>query len=65
MREVVDFFRRNPQALVLLMICLILGVGAFIAVLISIGTSGKTTGPGYPNGAVTLFRSLTAALPLR
>ena len=65
MRDVVDFFRRNPQALALLVICLLLGIGAFIAVLISIGTSGKTTGPGYPNGAVTLFHALAPVLPLR
>ena len=63
MRDVVEFFRRNPQALALLAICLILGIGAFIAVLISVGTSGHTTGPGYPSGAVTPFRALAAALP--
>ncbi len=63
MHDLVEFFRRNPQALVLLLICLILGIGTFIAVLIAIGTSGKTTGPGYPNGAVTLFHALTATLP--
>jgi len=60
MHNVVDFFRRNPQALVLLIICVLLGVGTFIAVLISIAGSSNHSGPGYPNGAVTAFQALTA-----
>jgi hypothetical protein len=63
MHELVDFFRRNPQAFALLLICLILGIGTFIAVLISLGASGNTSGPGYPNGSIMLFRALAAALP--
>jgi hypothetical protein len=54
----IDFFRRNPQALVLLLICLVLGVGAFIAVLIGVASSGSRSGPGYPNGTVLLLQSL-------
>jgi hypothetical protein len=54
MRDLVNFFRRNPQALALLLICLVLGIGAFIAVLIGIGSSGTRTGPGYPSGTVLL-----------
>jgi hypothetical protein len=55
MHEVVKFFRRNPQALALLLICLVLGIGAFIAVLIGVASSGSRTGPGYPSGTVLLF----------
>ena len=55
MHDIVNFFRRNPQALALLVICLVLGIGAFIAVLIALASSGSQTGPGYPNGTVFLF----------
>jgi hypothetical protein len=63
MHDLVQFFRRNPQALALLVICVVLGIGTFIAVLIALGTSGNTTGPGYPSGSVTLFHALAAVLP--
>jgi hypothetical protein len=52
--DIVNFFRRNPQALALLLICLVLGIGAFIAVLIGIGSSGTKNSPVYPSGTVVL-----------
>jgi hypothetical protein len=55
----VDFFRRNPQALVLLVICVVLGIGTFIAILIAIATSHSHTGPGYPSGVLTGLQALT------
>jgi hypothetical protein len=60
MHNMVEFFRRNPQALALLIICVVLGVGTFIAVLISIVGSSNHSGPGYPNGAVSALQALTA-----
>lgn len=60
MHDIVEFFRRNPQALALLIICVVLGIGTFIAVLISIGSSSNHNGPGYPNGMVSAFQALTA-----
>jgi hypothetical protein len=60
----VDFFRRNPQALALLVICLVLGIGAFIAVLIGVASSGSRTGPGYPGGTVRMFQGLLRATGL-
>ena len=62
MRKLADFFRRNPQALVLLIICVVLGIGTFIAILIAIASSSNHTGPGYPSGAVTPLRALVSAL---
>jgi hypothetical protein len=59
--DIVNFFRRNPQALALLVICLVLGIGAFIAVLIGVASSGSRSGPGYPNGTVLFFHGLSAA----
>ena len=52
MQGVIKFFRANPQALVLLVICVVLGLGTFIAVLIALASSpnGQTTGD--PEGVV-------------
>ena len=60
MHDIVEFFRRNPQALALLIICLVLGIGTFIAVLIAIAGSSNHTGPGYPNGTITALQALAA-----
>ncbi len=57
MQGLLDFFRRNPQALVLLVICVVLGLGTFIAVLIALGGSSQK-GPGYPSGVVAASHSL-------
>jgi hypothetical protein len=62
MRDLIDFFRRNPQVFALLVICLLLGVGTFIAVLIAIAGSPSQKGPGYPNGAVTVLQALVTLL---
>jgi hypothetical protein len=58
----VEFFRRNPQALALLVICVVLGIGTFIAILVSLASSPNHSGPGYPNGAVTAFQALVGVL---
>jgi hypothetical protein len=60
--DILNFFRRNPQALVLLVICLVLGIGAFVAVLIGVASSGSRSGPGYPNGTVLLFHGMSAGI---
>ena len=38
MQGVIKFLRANPQALVLLVICVVLGLGTFIAVLIALAS---------------------------
>ncbi|HTX10854.1 MAG TPA: hypothetical protein VME22_19670 [Solirubrobacteraceae bacterium] len=52
MQGVIKFFRANPQALVLLVICVVLGLGTFIAVLVALASSpnGQTTGD--PEGVI-------------
>lgn len=62
MQGLIDFFRRNPQALALLLICAVLGIGTFIAVLIAIAGSSQT-GPGYPSGVVAAFHALLTVFP--
>lgn len=51
-KDLVAYFRANPQVLVLLVICVVLGLGTFIAVLIALATSGSTTPTGEPSGAI-------------
>jgi len=62
MHDIVEFFRRNPQAFALLVICVVLGIGTFIAILISLASSSSHKGPGYPNGVVTALQALTVVL---
>jgi hypothetical protein len=64
---VASYFRTNPQVLVLLIICIVLGLGTFIAVLISLATAGSDQTTGEPSGAILGAHAiLTAArwLPL-
>lgn len=58
MHGVVRYFRTNPQALALLVICLILGLGTFIAVIVALITAGSTTTTGEPNGLITAVHLL-------
>jgi hypothetical protein len=57
MRDVLQFLRANPQAAILLAICLILGLGTLIAVMISALSSGATpASSGGDAGAIRLLR---------
>lgn len=58
MRVLIQFFRANPQALALALICLILGVGTFIAVLVALAQSGGGTPSGEPDGVIMVGRAL-------
>ena len=52
------YFRANPQVFVLLVICLVLGLGTFIAVLIAFAQTGATTLSGEPSGVIALAGAL-------
>ncbi len=54
-RTVIAFFKANPQVLILLIICVVLGLGTFIAVLFGVASSGSTTTNGYPSGLILSF----------
>ena len=59
---VIAYFRANPQVFALLLICLVLGLGTFIAVLVSLVTAGSDQTTGDPSGAIFGAHSaLTAA----
>ena len=56
--DLVRFLRANPQVFILLLVCLILGIGTFLAVVFGILTAGSTTTTGQPNGAIGLAHLL-------
>lgn len=49
---VITFLRANPQVLVLLVICLVLGLGTFLAVLFGLIAAGNGQTTGEPSGTV-------------
>ncbi len=54
-----SFFRENPQVLALLVICLVLGLGTFFAVVFGLVAAGQHATPnGEPSGAITFGRAL-------
>lgn len=55
------FFRENPQVLVLLVVCLVLGIGTFLAVIFGLLSAGNQPVTGEPSGAVLPL--LTHAVP--
>jgi hypothetical protein len=65
-RDVVQFFRANPQAAILLAIVLVLGLGTMIAVLFaSVGGSGSggANNPANDGGVILLGHLLGALTP--
>ena len=58
MQDVKNFFRANPQVLVLVVISLVLGLGTFLAVIFGLLSSGSVTTNGEPSGVVGLLAGL-------
>jgi hypothetical protein len=52
------YFRANPQVFILFLVCLVLGLGTFIAVLIALVQSGATTPSGEPSGVIAFAGAL-------
>ncbi len=52
MHDVIKFLRDNPQALALLVICVVLGIGTFIAVVIALITAPTDQTTGEPSGVI-------------
>lgn len=52
MQGAIAYFRANPQVFVLLVICVVLGLGTFIAVLIALATSPSQQTTGEPSGLI-------------
>lgn len=58
--DLVKFFRSNPQALALLIVCIVLGLGTFLAVMIGLITASSHNTAGYPEGLISAVRLLAA-----
>jgi hypothetical protein len=57
MADLRRFLRSNPQVLVLLIICLVLGIGTFLAVFFGLISSGHIAPNGEPSGVVVALRT--------
>ena len=62
MGQMARYFRANPQVFVLAVICVVLGLGTFIAVLIALATAGSSATTGDPSGSIGLLQTLVALL---
>ena len=58
MQDAKKFFRANPQAFVLLVICIVLGLGTFLAVVFGLVAAGSTKVTGEPSGAILALGAL-------
>jgi hypothetical protein len=65
MRAVVNYFRANPQVFLLFLVCVVLGLGTFIAVLVALVQSGNTTPSGEASGVIGVAGALLGALSAR
>jgi hypothetical protein len=54
-REIIAFFRENPQVLVLLVVCIVLGLATFFAVIFGLITAGSSQTTGEPSGVIALL----------
>jgi len=52
MQDVIKFLRANPQVLVLLVVCLVLGIGTFLVVVFGLVTAPTDQTTGEPSGAI-------------
>jgi hypothetical protein len=58
MQAVIRFLRANPQVGLLLVICVVLGLGTFIAVLIALVTAPTDQTTGEPSGVIAVAQTL-------
>lgn len=58
MQDLKKFFRTNPQAFLLLLVCVVLGLGTFLAVVFGLVTSGSTKPTGQPTDTIFALRVL-------
>jgi hypothetical protein len=57
MREIAQFLKENPQVLVLLVVCVVLGLGTFLAVVFGLLSSGGGKYGGEPSGSLPVLRA--------
>jgi hypothetical protein len=59
---VIAYLRANPQATVLLVICIVLGLGTFLAVVVALLTAGSDQTTGEPSGVIFAAHAAVAVL---
>lgn len=64
MKPLIAFFRANPQVFVLVLVCLILGIGTFFAVVFGLVSAGSDTTNGEPSGVIGSLNALVGLLAL-
>jgi hypothetical protein len=62
MQAVIKFLRANPQVAVLVVICIVLGFGTFVAVVIGLVTAPTDQTTGEPSGAMLGAQALWHAV---
>lgn len=62
MRAMVQYFRANPQVFLLFLVCVVLGLGTFVAVLVALVQSGNTAPTGEPSGVIGAAGTVVAML---
>jgi hypothetical protein len=66
LRDALKYLRANPQVAVLLVICVVLGLGTFFAVLISlVSSNGQSTGDPDGSSIGVLHAALSTARIIR
>ncbi|MDQ2761097.1 MAG: hypothetical protein M3Y17_11895 [Actinomycetota bacterium] len=60
MRKIAELLRANPQLALLLAITIVLGVGTFLAVVLSLAGSGHGAVAGQPSGSIGVFQTMLA-----
>ena len=53
--DAIRYLRANPQVLVLVIICLVLGIGTFLAVIVDLVLSGSGRTTGEPSGVIAVL----------
>jgi hypothetical protein len=53
-RALTKYFRANPQVFLLFLVCVVLGLGTFIAVVVALVQSGTTTPSGEPSDVIAI-----------
>jgi hypothetical protein len=56
--DVIHYLRANPQVLLLVIICLVLGLGTFLAVIVDLVLSGSGKTTGEPSGVIAVLSIL-------
>jgi hypothetical protein len=62
MRAMAKYFRSNPQVFLLALVCVVLGLGTFIAVLVALVLSGNTAPSGEPSGVIGVASAVLGVL---